>query len=167
VRATTLAVVTAWPFSGIALSPDTWVRLDDGSRARVWTEELHVGSAQVLARYAEGPLPGVPALTRRVVSRGAAWYLATRLAEEDLRRWLRVLLDGAGVRPVVDLPDDVRGLVDVTRRRAGERSWLFVLNHAAVPARVAARGRDLVSGRDVAEELVVDAGGYAVVRESS
>jgi beta-galactosidase len=54
--------------------------------------------------------------------------------------------------------------VEVVRRRAGERSWLFVLNHTEVPVTVPARGTELVSGAAVDGRLTVAAGGFAVVR---
>ena len=37
--------------------------------------------AEVVARYIDGPLPGTPALTRRAVGDGVAWYVGTRLDE--------------------------------------------------------------------------------------
>ena len=57
-------------------------------------------------------------------------------------------------------------LVEVTRRVGDDASWLFVINHSDAPAPVDVHGVELVTGRDVAGDLQVPAGGVAVVRES-
>ncbi|MEU1965849.1 beta-galactosidase [Micromonospora sediminicola] len=137
------------------------VRLDDGARADVWTEWLHAEGAEVLAAYADGPLPGVPALTRHAVGAGAAWYVGTRLDDAATDRLVARLLAEAGVRPPVAAPAGV----EVVRRRSADRSWLFVLNHTDGSARLPATGVELLSGERCDGELVVPAGEVAVVRE--
>jgi len=137
------------------------VRLDDGSGADVWTEWLHAEGAEVLATYADGPLPGVPALTRHAVGAGAAWYVGTRLDETGTDRLVARLLAESGARPPVPAPEGV----EVVRRRAADRSWLFVINHGDAEARLAVTGTELLSGGRCAGELVVPAGEVAVVRE--
>ncbi|ATO14183.1 beta-galactosidase [Micromonospora sp. WMMA2032] len=137
------------------------VRLDDGARADVWTEWLHAEGAEVLAAYADGPLPGVPALTRHAVGAGAAWYVGTRLDDAATDRLVARLLAEAGVRPPVAAPAGV----EVVRRRSAERSWLFVVNHTDGSARLPATGVELLSGERCDGELVVPAGEVAVVRE--
>ncbi|MFI7607471.1 beta-galactosidase [Micromonospora sp. NPDC049366] len=137
------------------------VRLDDGATADVWTEWLHADGADVLAAYADGPLPGVAAVTRHAVGEGAAWYVGTRLDEPATDALVARLLAEAGVRPATTAPPGV----EVVRRRDGDRSWLFVLNHTADEARLAAAGVELLTGTTCAGELVVPAGEVAVVRE--
>ncbi|MER7441800.1 beta-galactosidase [Micromonospora avicenniae] len=139
------------------------VRLDDGATADVWTEWLHPEGAEVLASYADGPLPGVAAVTRHAVGPGAAWYLGTRLAQPATDRLVARLVAESGVRPAAAAPAGV----EVVRRRAGERSWLFVVNHTEDAARVAAAGVDLLTGERCDGELLVPAGEVAVVREDS
>ncbi|MGH8918205.1 MAG: beta-galactosidase, partial [Actinomycetes bacterium] len=65
----------------VPLLPGRTVTLDDGSVSDMWTELLTAPDAEVLASYVDGPLPGTPALTRRAMGAGAAWYLGTRLDE--------------------------------------------------------------------------------------
>ncbi|MEU4335492.1 beta-galactosidase [Micromonospora lupini] len=137
------------------------VRLDDGSTADVWTEWLHADDAEVLASYTDGPLPGVPALTRRPVGAGAAWYVGTRLDEPATDRLVARLLDEAGVRPAAQAPTGV----EVVRRRDGERSWLFAINHTDAEVRLPAHGDELLTGARCAGELTLPAGEVAVVRE--
>ncbi|MGW2622180.1 beta-galactosidase [Micromonospora taraxaci] len=137
------------------------VRLDDGSAADVWTEWLHTEGAEVLASYTDGPLPGVPALTRHRVGDGAAWYVGTRLDEPATDRLVARLVDEAGVRPAAPAPTGV----EVVRRRDGDRTWLFVLNHTDAEVRLPATGVELLTGTPCAGELTVPAGEVAVVRE--
>ncbi|WFE34534.1 beta-galactosidase [Micromonospora sp. WMMD975] len=137
------------------------VRLDDGARADVWTEWLHAEDAEVLAAYADGPLPGVPALTRRVVGAGAAWYVGTRLDDAATDKLVARLLAEAGVRPAAPVPAGV----EVVRRRSADRSWLFVVNHTDEPARLPVTGVELLTGDRCDGELTVPPGEVAVVRE--
>ncbi|PWU56277.1 hypothetical protein DLE60_26540, partial [Micromonospora globispora] len=58
-------------------------------------------------------------------------------------------------------------LVEVVRRRAGERSWLFAINHTDTDARLAVSGVDLLGDTRCDGELLVPAGAVAVVREET
>ncbi|MFC8620333.1 beta-galactosidase [Micromonospora purpureochromogenes] len=137
------------------------VRLDDGATADVWTEWLHPEGAEVLASYADGPLPGVAALTRHRVGRGTAWYVGTRLDEAATDRLVARLLAEAGARPPVAAPTGV----EVVRRRDGDRSWLFAINHTDAEVRLDVTGTELLGGARCTGELRVPAGEVAVVRE--
>ncbi|WP_136518032.1 beta-galactosidase [Cellulomonas telluris] len=151
-----------WP-----LQPDERVRLDDGTEGELWSEKVHaLDGTEVVRRFAGGPLDGVPAVTRRAVGAGAAWYLATWPTDADaLQRVVDALVEESGVpRVVPDLPEGV----EVTRRVADDgRSWLFVLNHTGAPVTVVASGQALVDPRDVDGTLEVAAGAVEVVREAS
>ncbi|MGL5824933.1 MAG: beta-galactosidase [Nocardioides sp.] len=138
------------------------VQLSTGGSATIWTEDLRLAGAESLIEYVDGPLPGVPALTRRRVGDGSAWYVATRLDQEGVGAVAEQLLAEAGVRWHRATP----GLELVRRVAADGQGWLFVINHRAEPVSVACSGRDLVTGHSVANSLTVGAGGVAVVRES-
>ena len=71
------------------------------------------------------------------------------------------MVEAAGVAPVVSTAAGV----EVQRRRAGEQTWLFVLNHTGTEASVAATGTDIVTGVAVPGTVTVPPGGVAVVRE--
>ncbi|MFY1701204.1 beta-galactosidase [Micromonospora sp. WMMA1923] len=137
------------------------VNLDDGGTADVWTELLHPLGAEVLAGYADGPLPGVPAITRHQLGDGAAWYVGTRLDRAATTRLLTRLLTDAGVRPAADAPPGV----EVVRRRRDEQSWLFVVNHTDEAATLAGTGTELLTGHPCTGELTVAPGEVAVLRE--
>ncbi len=134
------------------------VALDDGSRADVWTERLHLNGAEAVATYVDGPLPGVPAVTRHEHGHGVGWYVATRLDRSSLGELVARVVDEAGVRPVAP----TRPGVELTERTDGERRWVFAVNHTEEPATIDVRGHDLL--RDVTFDGRVPAGGVAVVR---
>jgi beta-galactosidase len=132
------------------------VRLDDGSTASLWSEVVHAENAEVLARYADGPAAGGPAVTRN----GSAWYVSTRLAPADLERLLGTVCDHAGVAPVCR-PAPPPG-VELVRRRVpggdGRPSWLFAINHGERPASVPASGVELLTGAEVGGRLALPRG---------
>jgi beta-galactosidase len=115
------------------------VALSGGGTATLWTELLTAGTAEVVETYVDGPLPGVPAVTRNAVGAGAAWYLATSPDADTLARLLADAARQAGVAPVLDLP------AGVERVRRGET--VFVLNHTDSDVTV---GGTLVPAGDVA-----------------
>ena len=112
--------------------------------------------------YVDGPVPGVPALTRNAHGEGAAWYVATRLEQDAVDALVRRLLSEAGVDPVVP---PAAGLEAARRRAADGRSWVFLVNHGDQPLDVTVSGLDLVSERPTDGVLRLGAGGVAVVEE--
>jgi beta-galactosidase len=122
----------------------------------VWTEALHADGAEVVARYADGPVAGGPAVTRH----GAAWYLSTRLADPALGALLASVAAEAGAASAHPVPSDVEA---VRRRHSDGRSYLFLFNHGSAPAPVDATGVDLLTGAPWTGRL--DAGAVAVLRE--
>ncbi|MGW5015253.1 Beta-galactosidase C-terminal domain [Micromonospora chalcea] len=100
-------------------------------------------------------------MTRNTVGAGAAWYVGTRLDDEATDRLVARLLAEAGVRPPVSAPTGV----EVVRRRAADRSWLFLINHTTEPVRLPVTGVELLGGARCDGELEVPAGEVAVVRE--
>lgn len=131
----------------------------DGAVADVWTELLTLRGAVEVSGYVDGPLPGVPALTRHGFGEGTAWYLATRPRAAGVAALVRELCASAGVEV-----HDREG-VEVVRRHGADASYLFVLNHTGEDALLPATGTDLVSGRSCAGTVEVSAGSVAVVRE--
>ena len=137
------------------------VTLSDGSRADAWTERLHLAGASAEATYVDGPLPGVPAVTRHEHGRGAAWYVATRIDQPAVATLVARVTAEAGVRPVVA----TRPGVEATERTDGERHWVFLVNHTNTPADLDLRGHDLLRGASFSGR--VPAGSVAVVRREA
>ncbi|HET7276627.1 MAG TPA: beta-galactosidase [Dermatophilaceae bacterium] len=138
------------------------VRLDSGGTGRLWSESLTSASAEVVQRYAGGPLSGRPAVTRSVAGRGAAWYLSTLPDDETLTGLLDRVVAAAGVEPAARAPFGV----DVVRRRneAGAR-WLFLVNQTEDEQVVSVSGTDLVTQQRVGPDFAMPGGAVAVVRE--
>lgn len=144
------------------------VRLANGGTATLWSERCRAAEGTaVLDTYASGPVSGNAAITRR----DTAWYVGTALEADDLRSLLVRVTAEAGVRPPVPLPLAPAGrsgpaTFDITRRRSGEQTWLFVINRGESELSVDASGHDLVSDTTVVSPLRVAPGGCAVVRET-
>lgn len=138
--------------------------LDDGTVAEIWTEYLTVADdVDVLARHTEGHLGGVPAVTKRPVGSGDAWYLAT---VPDAAGWEKIA-DTVCTAAEIDVRRDLGGDVEVVRRSSGDRSWLFVLNHGVDKITVPAFGTELITGESVDGQVIVHAGGSAVIAEQA
>lgn len=137
------------------------VQLDDGSVGSVWSERLELRGAEAVTSYADGPLAGIPAITRRPVGEGAAWYLATRLQGADLDRFVARLVEAAGVRAPYECPPGV----ELVRRTSATGSYLFALNHGVDEVSVPVTGHDLVADAGTQGRLVLPPGGVGVVRE--
>ncbi|MGL5929189.1 MAG: beta-galactosidase, partial [Dermatophilaceae bacterium] len=154
------------------------VALSGGGRGTVWSEDARVPppsgttpeagaapgtgtTAEVLRTYTGGPLAGRPAVTRRPVGDGAAWYLGTLPDDATLTSLLDDVVGAAGVEPLPVAPAGVERV----RRRSASGSWLFVLNHTDEPCEVAARGHDLVTDAAAGPVLVLPPRTAAVVRE--
>ncbi|MCO1575804.1 beta-galactosidase [Crossiella sp. SN42] len=115
-----LTVEEFWP-----LPADGVIALESGGTGRIWSEWITPAGAEVLDRFAEGELAGLPAITRHAFGAGVATYLGTRPDEAGMAEVLGRALADAGVEPVLaGLPAGV----EVAERR-GDQRWLFLLNH--------------------------------------
>lgn len=148
----------------VPLLPGTRVTLDSGAHASLWTERLRTTHATVVASYVDGPLAGVPAVTRTARGRGAAWYVATALDAPDLRDLVRDVVRDAGV---VAAGPEGDGSIEVVRRAGDGRSYVFVVNHAHHDHEHPVTGHELVTDRRAAGSVHVPAGTVRVVREDT
>jgi beta-galactosidase len=134
------------------LKPGDSVTLSNGRKATLWTERLRTTTADVVATYDDGPMAGLPAITRNQHGAGTAWYVATKTDMSDVL---------SAAVPVVSDESNI----EITRRRGDDRSYLFVINHGATEVTHSATGTDLITGKTVDGVLTVQGGGVAVVRE--
>ncbi|MGZ4660950.1 MAG: beta-galactosidase [Arthrobacter sp.] len=136
------------------------LKLSDGTVSSVWSEHVHLAGAEAIQAFTGYPLDGVPAVTRRPVGFGAAWYLATFPDPDGIDALLDKLLAESGVSPVADADPGV----ELVRRVSGDgRSFLFAINHTRSAASVSATGTDLLTGESFGG--TVPAGGVVVVAE--
>ncbi|MET7573799.1 beta-galactosidase [Streptomyces sp. NPDC005492] len=146
------------------LLPGESLGLSDGGTASLWSERVALAGAEPITSYTEGPLAGVPAITRNTHGTGTAWYVATRPDPATLGALLDRIRAEAGVEPVRVTPEGVEAVV----RRGTDADYLFLIDHggrgAEVP--VAAGAVELLTGeRELGGSVSVPPGGVAVVRE--
>jgi len=153
------------------LRGDQWVTVEPTGdllvadfTADVWTEHLAVGAdTEVVARFRDGPAAGEPALTRRTIGAGTAWYLGTRPDSAGLTAVLDAVYKGAGIVPGRALPVDL----DIVERRTGPDRFQFLVNNSGQDVLVATSGVELITGTvvpDAGQE--VPAGAVRVVRHA-
>ncbi len=143
------------------LLPGETVFLTDGTTGSVWSERLKATDAEVVASFADGPAGGGPALTRRGVGAGTAWFVATqpdRIAYRDL---IARLAADAGIAPTPGASRDV----EIVRRSGENGSYLFVINHGDTAVEIAATGHDLVT--DAPASGRVPAGAVRIIKEDA
>jgi beta-galactosidase len=92
-------------------------------------------SATVLAKYT-GPYEAA-AITMNSFGKGKAVYIGADLDTTNLNRVLRTLLGMSGSKSEFAAPKGV----EITRRRAGQHEWVFVLNHAPESQKLSLPGK--------------------------
>ncbi|WP_061962685.1 beta-galactosidase [Demequina aurantiaca] len=127
--------------------------------ADTWQEDLVLDGAEVIGTYVDGPAAGSPAITRNSRGAGHGWYVSTHLSVDELGPLMAAAYADAGMV----LAGNPEGLEVVTRQSA-EADYLVAINHCDAPVTVAASGTEMFTGRSVARELTIVAGGCAVVR---
>jgi len=124
----------------------------------LWTDILQPTGAEVLASYTKGSHAGEAAITMNTVGSGKAVYIGADLDAASLARVLRTLSGLAGVKPPLEVPPGI----ELTVRRAGDKQWIFVLNHTSVSQSVSIPKTftDLLTGGTHTGK--VDVSGYGV-----
>ena len=144
------------------LLTDQHSELEGGGTGSLWSEDVTAVDAEVLDRYAAGPLTGRPAITRRSTGTGAAWYLSTLLDDPALGS----LLDQVTAAGDVTVTAQVPAGVEAVRRRGEDGSWLFLVNDTTSEQQVPVSGHDLVADRPFTPDTPLAAGAVAVIREA-
>ncbi|MGW2643138.1 beta-galactosidase [Streptomyces sp. NPDC001348] len=129
----------------------------------LWSERLRLAGAEAVASYADGPLAGVPAVTRHAYGAGTAWYVATLPDPDTLAAFLGRVRAEAGVEPVRSVPAGV----EVVRRRGTDADYVFLIDHAGQGAEipVPAGATELLTGKETTGSVTLAPGDIAVVRE--
>ena len=141
------------------LDPAHPLVLDNGSPASLWSEALHLTTADAVLRFATGHHAGGPAVTRNGFGAGEAWYAGTVLDGSVLKD----LLLRAAVTAGIELPDTQPGLESVTRRGSGH-DYVFLINHSTEDRKHRVSGLELLTAEAVDDVVVVPAGAVRVVR---
>ncbi|MFF4508316.1 beta-galactosidase [Streptomyces sp. NPDC001401] len=145
------------------LLPGESVGLSDGGTGVLWSERVRLEGAEAVASYTDGPLTGVPAVTRNAHGAGTAWYLATQPDPTTLAGLLDRIRTESGVDPVRTTAPGVEAAL----RRGPDADYLFLINHTdrATEVAVAPGATELLTGKPVPGTVTVPAGEVAVVRE--
>ncbi len=145
--------------------PLALVTKNDGEAATdLWYETLKPDAGTETAATWKGRhLTGEAAVTLRRAGRGAVLYVGTYFTPPVLAA-LEPVLESLGALPAPAVR--VGGVETVVRAGAGRR-LRFLINHNehAVDVPLPQSGDDLITGRVVADHLILEAGEVAVVRE--
>ncbi|MFE7401589.1 beta-galactosidase [Streptomyces sp. NPDC057557] len=141
------------------------VDLDNETTGSLWTDRITVTGpdVEVLARYRSGTYASRPAITRSTTGHGSAAYVSTRLGAEGLAALLPDLLAPAGVTS--ELPDEARGVVELTVRRDADSRYLFLVNRGDVSVPLPGVTGELLVGPATEGGLVLPPRDVAVLRQ--
>ncbi|MDA1361432.1 beta-galactosidase [Glycomyces luteolus] len=155
-------VLGAWTDECYPLQAHETVALDDGGAVAEWTERVHLDGAESVVGYTSGTLAGGPAVTRRAVGDGAAWYVSAHLPSDSIDRIADRLTAETGLAPAAEADPGVEAV-----RRVGDgRSFLFLLNHTDADRNATAEGLDLLTGESLGPIVSIPANGVRVLRET-
>ncbi|MPM38987.1 hypothetical protein SDC9_85618 [bioreactor metagenome] len=130
-------------------------------RSDRWAERIAVDSAEVLASFRGVDVDGLPAITRRRVGTGEAWYLAAELDEDGRDDLIAELERRGGLAPEALIPP--AGVEAVRRGR-----HLFLLNHSDEPKVVSGViGTDVLTGAGITGAVEVGPRTGVVLRQAS
>lgn len=125
----------------------------EGAEASVLSDEIHPGTAKVLATYASGWRESLPAITTHRFGKGQVIYAGTSLRGEGLVALVNYLCAEAGVSGLCDTP---AGLHIYQRVGPDEHLW-FALNYTEEELSFTPPGTwlDILSGETCAGEIWV------------
>lgn len=116
---------------------DAYPELAGSHECGLLCDLIHSEGAEVIGTYGQDFYAGRPALTRHRFGKGTAWYIASDPEQGFVNRLMGYISTENGIRPLLaaGASDNVEN-VEVTRRRKGQRTFTFVLNHNAEPITV-------------------------------
>ena len=136
-------------FHPLSHGQDIGLQLVDGPMARgeVWSEDIRLRGADVLATFSTTQLAGRPAITRHSAGQGTAFYLGTQPDAKTMTRVLEMAWASAGVEAAATVP----GGVEAVRRSGRGKTFVFLLNHrdVAVDVPIAGAGTNLVDDTSI------------------
>jgi beta-galactosidase len=110
-----------------------------------WTEAVKLAGAKPVARYADGPAAGGPAVTRYELGGGQAWYVSARTDAATTAAVLAAACESAGLASPAGIAPAAGGGwprdLEAVRRAAGERRFVMLINHGEDSAEVTVGGR--------------------------
>ncbi|MFA6504795.1 MAG: beta-galactosidase [Treponemataceae bacterium] len=108
-------------------------RIVDPEPCVKWCDVVAPTSARALAKYTLDYYGDTPAITENSYKKGASYYVGTELGPEVMKTFVAHALDKANIRSILS---PAPSGVEVTRRRAGNHDYIFILNHNSIAAEV-------------------------------
>lgn len=127
-----------------------------------FVERLKLMGAKAAAMWeTQDPLlAGAPAVAVNRVGRGRVIYVGAYLSEAAITALLPWLQETCGIAPLAKAGP----MVEVIERRAGRKRWVVLNNFADEPQQVSGvAGVEVISGRKVSGEILLDPRGVAVI----
>lgn len=128
---------------------------------------LHTEGAESLCSYEKDFYKGMPVLTRNRFGKGLAYYMAARSNADFYRRLIGDICREAGIEPIIGQLTETPGLIEVTKRRNRNGTFLFFLNHDTeeheIPLNCA--GTDILTDTDyrAGDLMKLNAKGTAII----
>ena len=131
------------------------VLMKDGNKAIVkdYCELIKLTGAEVLGTYESDFYAGMPAVTVHSYGNGKAYYIGTRMEEEDLIKFFTPIWSECGIKEK-ELPEGVEYL---TRTAEDGSTFDFYVNYNAMPVTVqlAKDGTNLLNGEAVSGKVEI------------
>ena len=137
---------------------------DEAYDCDLWVDLIEVESTEILATYETDFYAGTPAATRHEYGNGTAYYLGTQPEGAYTAQLISQACREAAVEPPLQAPPGV----EVLRRRSGEKSFLFILNHNREEATLILKGgaRDLLDAGLVQDHVTLEPFDILILREA-
>ena len=131
------------------------VLMKDGNKAIVkdYCELIKLTGAEVLGTYESDFYAGMPAVTVHSYGNGKAYYIGTRMEEEDLIKFFTQIWSECGIKEK-ELPEGVEYL---TRTAEDGSTFDFYVNYNAMPAivQLSKDGTNLLNGEAVSGKVEI------------
>ncbi|MBQ3669140.1 MAG: beta-galactosidase [Clostridia bacterium] len=116
-------------------------------------------TARTVGTYSSDFYKGTPALTVNKYGKGECWYLATRPEQSFLEDFYGMLAGRTNIQRIsAALPEGVT----VSRRENENTAFTFYMNFTGKPQKVAASGRDMLTGDEISGEYELPVNGILV-----
>lgn len=130
--------------------------------ASIWCDVLKSNGAEVIATYDSHYYKEMPAVTVNNYGKGKVYYVGCDLNSDAMNRFLEEIIHQVQISSV--LKTKIYGVEIVEKEKDG-KIYYIVLNHNNVAVNVSLEGEftDLLSGRNVREELPLEIYGVVVL----
>ena len=129
----------------------------------LWSDIVHLETAQAIATIEQDYYAGSPAITRNKFGKGTAYYVGTVPDGNGMDWLLEQVCETANIKPVAQ--NAPKG-VELLHRMNGSSSWLFMLNHSRETVKIPLEknGRDLLTDSQVNGWISLEPTGVAIIQ---